>query len=142
MEWFRLPDGEAVFGEIACRPPGANMVDLMNYSDDGDLYREWARVVCHGRFQGVRHRPWSAAIAFKRAEGEGVIRHVTGLDAFRRAFAPFIAREDLLPVGAPRRDWRQTFLSDGNVVVRHPDMGEALRMARLFAREVRMYASR
>ena len=142
MEWFRLPNGEAVFGEIACRPPGANMVDLMNYSDDGDLFREWARVVCHGRYEGPRARPWSAAIVFKRAEGEGVIRHIAGMDAFRRAHAPYIAREDLLPVGARRRDWTQTFLSDGNVVVRHPDMGEALRMARTFARDVRMYAGR
>ena len=27
MEWYRKPDGEAVFGEIAARPPGANTVD-------------------------------------------------------------------------------------------------------------------
>ena len=140
MEWFHLPTGEAVFGEVACRPPGANMVDLMNYSDDGDLYREWARVVCHHDFRGVRQRPWSASIVFKRAEGQGRIRRIDGMDAFRRAFRPWIAREDLLPVGAPRRDWNATFLSDGNVVVRHPDMGESLRMARIFASGVRMVA--
>lgn len=140
MEWFRLPNGEVVFGEIACRPPGANMVDLMNYSDDGDLFREWARVVCHRDFRGPRVRPWSAAIVFKRAEGQGRIRRIDGMDAFRGAFGRHLAREDLLPVGAPRRDWHQTFLSDGNVVVRHPDMGETLRMARLFAQSVRMYA--
>jgi hypothetical protein len=79
---------------------------------------------------------------FKRAEGEGTIRHIAGMDAFRRAHAPYIARADLLPVGARRRDWTQTFLSDGNVVVRHPDMSETLRMARTFARDVRMYAGR
>src|SRR5262249_6585990 len=30
MEWFRKPDGEAVFGEIGCRPGGACLVDQMN----------------------------------------------------------------------------------------------------------------
>ena len=38
MEWYRKADGEAVFGEIGARPPGARVVDLMNYSTDGDVY--------------------------------------------------------------------------------------------------------
>ena len=71
---------------------------------------------------------------------QGRIRRIEGMDAYRAVFRPFLAREDLLPVGAPRRDWNATFLSDGNVVVRHPDMGESLRMARIFASGVRMVA--
>ncbi|MEN9786158.1 MAG: hypothetical protein RLZZ299_1422 [Pseudomonadota bacterium] len=141
MEWFRRPDGTAIFGEIACRPPGANMVDLMNYSDDGDLYREWARTVVHGRFAGVRARPWSACIVFKRAQGHGRIARIEGLEGFRARHRPWIAREDFLPVGASRRDWRQTFLSDGNIVVRHPDMETALALGRAAAREIRLVAA-
>ena len=38
MEWYRKTDGEAVFGEIAARPPGARTVDLMNYNGDIDLF--------------------------------------------------------------------------------------------------------
>ena len=140
MEWFRLPSGEAVFGEVACRPPGANMVDLMNYSDDGDLFREWARAVCHGRFEGVRARPWSAAIVFKRAQGQGLIRGHQGLGRFVERYRPHIARLDLLPVGAPRRNWKQTFLSDGNLVVRSADAGHTLRMAREAASGIRVWA--
>jgi biotin carboxylase len=140
MEWFRCPDGEAVFGEIACRSPGANMVDLMNYTSDVDLFREWARVVCHGEFRGGADRPWSAAIVFKRAEGQGRITRIDGLDTFRRRHGAAIAREDLLPIGAERRDWKQTFLSDGNLVVRHPDDGEALRIAMEAAATIHMYA--
>ena len=30
MEWYRTADGEAVFGEIAARPPGVRTVDLIN----------------------------------------------------------------------------------------------------------------
>ena len=38
MEWYRKADGEVVFGEIAARPPGGRMVDLMNYATDADLF--------------------------------------------------------------------------------------------------------
>jgi len=31
MEWYRTADGEVFFGEIAARPPGARMVDVMNF---------------------------------------------------------------------------------------------------------------
>lgn len=140
MEWFRRPDGAAVFGEIACRPPGANMVDLMNYAGDIDLYREWARAVVHGRFEAELRRPWNAAIVFKRAVGQGRIRAVEGLDAFLAKYRPYVARVDLLPLGAPRRNWQQTFLSDGNVVVRHPDAAVCLEMAKEAAASIRVYA--
>lgn len=140
MEWFRRPDGEAVFGEVACRAPGANMVDLMNYTGDIDLFREWARVVCWKAFEGPRARPWSAAIVFKRAEGQGRIARIDGLDGFLARHGRTVARLELLPVGAPRRDWKQTFLSDGNLVVRTPDFGDTLRVAMDAASSIRMHA--
>ena len=52
MEWYRKPDGEVVFGEIGARPPGARVVDLMNFDTDGDLYVGWAEAVVHGRMSG------------------------------------------------------------------------------------------
>ncbi|MEZ4235748.1 MAG: hypothetical protein R3F59_06210 [Myxococcota bacterium] len=140
MEWFRTSTGEAVFGEVACRPPGANMVDLMDYAGDVDLFREWARAVVHGRFEPPLTRPWNAAIVFKRAVGQGRIRAVEGLEAFLARYRRWVARVDLLPVGAPRRNWQQTFLADGNLVVRHPDADACLALAKEAAATIRMYA--
>lgn len=140
MEWFHTTDGRAVFGEVACRSPGANMVDLMNYAGDVDLYLEWARAVCHGRFEAEREQKYHAAIVFKRARGQGRIRGIEGLDAFLATHREHVARVDLLPIGAPRRDWRQTFLSDGNLVVRHPDREKTLAMAREAADTIHLYA--
>jgi hypothetical protein len=37
--------GEYVPIEINCRPPGGAIIDMMNYSIDGDLYRAWARML-------------------------------------------------------------------------------------------------
>ncbi len=39
--------------------------------------------------------------------------------------------------GAPRRDWRATLISDGMVIVRHPELGPLIEMADRFARELR-----
>jgi hypothetical protein len=141
MEWFRSKSGEAVFGEIACRAPGANMVDLMNYAGDVDLFREWARAVVEGRVNAPPVQKYHAAIVFFRAKGEGRIKRYEGLDAFRAKHVDHIARIDLLPIGAPRRDWRATFLSDGNIVVRHPDHDRTLAMAREASDTIRIHAS-
>lgn len=140
MEWFRNAAGDAVFGEIASRSPGACMVDLMNYTSDIDLFREWARVVCHGQFVADATRRFNTAIIFKRAQGQGRIRGSSGLDQFRAKYGRYIAREDFLKPGAERRDWKQTFLSDGHIVVRHPDHDAAREMADEAARSIAVYA--
>ena len=140
MEWFLTPSGEAIFGEIACRSPGACMVDLMNFTCEADFFREWARIVCWHAFEGPRDRAYNAGIVFKRAIGHGRIRRIDGLDAFRRRYGAHIAREDFLPIGAPRRDWQQTFLSDGHIVVRHEDRDTALDMAREATTQINVYA--
>jgi hypothetical protein len=140
MEWFRQDDGSAVFGEMACRPPGAAMMDLMNYARDTNLFDAWARAVV-GRSPDVpTERPYNAAIVFKRAKGTGRIRKITGLDTFVRKYRRHIARIHLLPLGAPRRNWKATFMGDGNIVVRHRDLGATLEMARAVATDVQLYA--
>ena len=36
---------------------------------------------------------------------------------------------DLLQPGTPRRDWEQVLISDGMIVVRHPDLQATMEMA-------------
>jgi biotin carboxylase len=140
MEWFLTPKGEAVFGEIGCRPGGAHLVDQMNYTCDIDLFREWARVSCFGRFEAPTTRKFNVGIVFKRARGEGRITRIDGLGEWMRACKPWVVEEKLLRPGTPRRNWKHTLLSDGHVVVRHPDWEEAHRMSFLAATGIRMYA--
>lgn len=140
MEWFLTPSGEAIFGEIGARPGGAHLVDQMNYTCDTDLFVEWARAVCHHDFAGETERKYNVAIIFKRARGQGQIHAITGLDAFRQRFGRFIVEEALLPVGAQRRNWKQTLVSDGYVIVRHPDWDTTKTMAFAAATDVAMYA--
>ena len=140
MEWFLKPDGEAVFGEIGARPPGGRSVDLMNYSNDFDIYTGWGEAVTGGEFSQVAQRAYHAAAIFKRAHGQGHIRHIEGLEALRRRFGDALVHVDLLPIGAPRRNWKQTLISDGYLIVRHPDLGTTLEMADLVGTDLKIYA--
>jgi biotin carboxylase len=140
MEWFLTPHGEAVFGEIAARPPGALSVDVMNYASDIDTYRGWAEAVIAGRLGQPVQRRYNAAVIFKRAQGGGRIREVRGLERLVSRFRPHVVDVDVLPVGAPRRDWKQTLLSDGHVIVRHPDLQATLEMADRVGTDVLLFA--
>ena len=52
-----------------------------------------------------------------------------------------MAAVELLPVGARRRDWRATTISDGLVIIRHRELSKALEMAERFAADLHLYAS-
>ncbi len=140
MEWFLKEDGEAVFGEIGARPPGARSVDIMNYACDLDVFRGWAEAVCHGRFSQPVARRYNAAIIFKRAQGEGRIQRIEGIPSLHYRYGRHIVGAELLPVGAHRRNWKQTLLSDGWVFVRHRDLQTTLEIADAVGSELQMYA--
>jgi biotin carboxylase len=140
MEWYRKADGEVVFGEIGARPPGARTVDVMNYATDTDLFAAWAHAVTHGQIPQPVERRYNAASIFKRASGAGRITRYEGLDQLLAEYGEHVAALELLPVGAPRRDWRATTIGDGMVIVRHPELPKALEIAHRFAAELHLFA--
>jgi biotin carboxylase len=140
MEWFFTPKGEAVFGEIGCRPGGARLVDQMNYTGDVDLFREWARAVCWKSFEASTDRKYNCGIIFKRAKGRGRITRIDGLEQYKHRFRPWVLEDELLRPGTHRRDWKQTLVSDGYLIVRHPDWEQAKRVCFAAATDITMYA--
>lgn len=140
MEWYLKEDGEAVFGEIGARPPGARTVDLMNWATDMDLFVGWAEAVCHGRLSQPVTRPYNAVSIFKRAQGQGIIRRIEGVGPLLADFGEHIAALELLPPGSPRRDWEQVLISDGMIVIRHPNLQATMDMADRVGIELQMYA--
>ena len=141
MEWYRKADGDAVFGEIGARPPGARAVDLMNYATDGDLFVAWAEAVAHESLSHPLERKFNSGVVFKRARGVGRITHIEGLDKLLAEYGEYVVLVDLLPIGAPRRDWRATLISDGMIIVRHPELQPVIEMTERIASDVHMYAS-
>jgi hypothetical protein len=129
-----------VFGEIGARPPGAHQVDQMNFACDFDVFREWANAVTHGRFGTRIERGYNVATIYKRAQGVGRIRAIEGLGELERKFGQHVVWNTLLPVGAPRRNWRQTLVSDGFIMLRHPELAATLEMADEVGSRLQLYA--
>ena len=140
MEWFLTERNEAVFGEIGARAPGARSVDIMNFASDIDLYRGWAEAMVDKRFSQPIERRYNAAVIFKRAQGEGRIQRIEGLDSLLARYGQHIVHLELLPLGAPRRNWKHTLLSDGLLVVRHPDLPSCLHIADTVGTDLQLYA--
>ena len=139
MEWYRKADGEVVFGEIGARPPGVRVVDLMNFSTDGDLYAGWAEAVVHGRMRSLTNR-YNVGSICKRARGSGRITGISGMDTLMREYGGNVILTDLVPVGAPRRDWRASTIGDGIIIVRHPELQRVIEMTERFAADLTLYA--
>jgi hypothetical protein len=140
MEWFRTPSGEAVFGEIGGRPAGARLVHAMNYSCDVDLFRGWAEAACYGRLTQDTTKKYNAAMIFKRAQGDGIVRAHRGLQELMRDYGRYVATIELTPIGEPRRDWRKVVVGDGWIVVRHPDLQFTLEMSERFVNDLTVVA--
>ena len=141
MEWFRTDAGEAVFGEIGGRPPGARLVHAMNYSADVDLFQGWAEATCFGRFSQDGTKAYNAAMVFKRAQGDGIVREHRGLDDLLQRYGAHVASIELTPLGEPRRDWRKVVVGDGWIVVRHPELGTCLEISEAFVNDLTVVAS-
>ena len=112
----------------------------MNFSCDIDLFSGWAEAVCYGRFSQPIERRYNSAMVIKRAQGQGRITHVEGLERLMAAIGEHVVNVDLVGIGQPRRDWKQTVLSDGIVVVRHPDLATTYELADRIGTELHLYA--
>ena len=66
---------------------------------------------------------------------------IDGLDSLYQRFGPAVVNVDLLPVGASRRDWVLTLISDGYVTVRHPDKQQLFDIADAVGTDLRLYAA-
>jgi hypothetical protein len=75
FEIFRTTDGRLIPLEVNMRPPGGWTVDMWNYSNDFDFYREWANVVVNGAFGAEVARPYNVLYASRRDGRPYVMTH-------------------------------------------------------------------
>jgi len=141
MEWYRKADGEVVFGEIGARPPGAHQVDQMKYACDFDIFGAWGQAVTGHRIDAEIQRSYNVATIYKRARGVGRIQSIEGADKLQQRFGKHIVWNTLLAPGMQRRDWRKTLVSDGFIMLRHPDLATTLEMADAVGSELHLIAS-
>jgi hypothetical protein len=104
MEWFRRPDGSIAINEIAARPPGANIMSLMSWSTDRDLWSAWAELVVHGTCTPPT-RQWATGVAFLRGQGRqgGRVARVRGLSEAQAKMGALVVEAELPRIGAVQR---------------------------------------
>ena len=120
FEIFRTPAGRLIPLEVNMRPPGGLTVDMFNYANDIDFYREWANVVVRGHFEARVERPY-ACLYVSRRDGR---RYQLGHDAVLHEFAPLMvhqARLDSVFAAA---------IGDHGYLLRSPDLEPLFEAAR------------
>ncbi|MDX2176188.1 MAG: hypothetical protein SF028_06930 [Candidatus Sumerlaeia bacterium] len=140
MEWFLTGAGEAVFGEIAARNGGGGIVDLVNYANDFDAFRAWAEATVTGRISKQPTRAYNVTMVCKRAEGQGAIRDIVGLDRVRGKLGPNLVYQHVPAIGAARADWKANYEADAHLIARHPDEAVCLELMRTIINDLRIYA--
>ncbi len=115
MEWFRRDDGRVAIGEIAQRPPGANITRMIGLAHDVDAYRAWARAVVDGEVDAPWVRKHAVGCAFLRGMGHGRVAGVTGVKEANEAVGRWVVESKLPAIGAPKND---SYEGDGYVIAR------------------------
>ncbi|MEM1022179.1 MAG: ATP-grasp domain-containing protein [Myxococcota bacterium] len=118
MEWFRREDGRVVIGEIALRPPGANISLMTGLAHDMSMYRAWARAEVDGAFDGPYPRNYAVGSAFLRGMGRGRVISVRGVKEVHERIGDHVVEAKLPGLGAPKSD---SYEGDGYIVLRHTD---------------------
>ncbi|MBX3227911.1 MAG: ATP-grasp domain-containing protein [Labilithrix sp.] len=116
MEWFQKADGSLAIGEIAQRPPGANITRMTGLAHDVDCYRAWARAVVDGELDAPWHRKYAVGCAFVRGMGRGRVIGVSGIGETREAVGKHVVDYRIPTLGAPKSD---SYEGDGYFIVRH-----------------------
>ena len=120
FELFRSADGRLIPLEVNMRPPGGWTVDMWNYANDIDMYREWANVVVHGRFDAPVTRPYNVLYASRRDNRPYVMSH----DEVMREFADLIVQQ------ARMERVIAVAMGDHGYVLRHPELEPLIDAAR------------
>lgn len=116
MEWFERSDGTLAIGEIAQRPPGANITRMTGLVHDIDAYRAWARAVVDDELDAPWRRKYAVGCAFLRGMGQGRVVDVTGIHETHEAVGRWIMEAKLPELGRTKADGYE---GDGYVIVRH-----------------------
>lgn len=121
IEFFRTGEEQYTGLEINVRPPGGLTVDMWNYSEDIDIYYEYANIVMNNCFHAPVTRPYYCAYVSRRWGRTYRYSHEQILDMFAGYVA---AHEPISGVFAPA-------LGDYGYLLRSPDLNDLAEMADL-----------
>ncbi len=136
MEWFQRTDGSLAIGEIAQRPPGANITRMTGLVHDIDCYRAWARAVVDNELDAPWERKYAVGCAFLRGMGHGRVVNVTGIHETHEAVGKWIQEAKLPQLGVQKAD---SYEGDGYIIVRHESTEMVRRMIKVIIETMRVH---
>ena len=94
FEFFRVKKtGELLPLEINCRPPGGLTIDMWNYANDFDVFREYANIVTENKFYTDIQHPWNVVYISRKANQN----YVNSIDDVCQKFAGNIISVQTVP---------------------------------------------
>ncbi len=136
MEWFQRSDGSLAIGEIAARPPGAQLLHMTGVVHDIDVYRAWARAVVDGELDAPWERRWAAGCAYVRGMGRGRVVAVTGVHETHEAVGKYLVEARLPSIGAQKND---SYEGDGYVIVGHESTAKVQELIATILRTLKIH---
>ena len=117
LEWFLRPNGRIAISEVGARPPGAQFATLISYAHDFDLYREWAKLMVHDRFEPPPRR-FAVGAAYLRGQGVGDrVKALHGIAEAQREIGNLVVEAKLPQAGQSPSG---TYEGEGYIILRHP----------------------
>lgn len=117
LEWFRRPDGSLAISEVAARPPGAEIVTMINRCHDIDSANIWCQVMIRDHMPKIPPRKYASGAAFLRGMGGGRVRAVHGLEVLEHLGEMVVD----MRIPQPGDPAAITYEGEGFILVRHPE---------------------
>lgn len=114
IEFFKTGEGQYTGLEVNVRPPGGLSVDMWNYSNDIDIFYEYANVVLNNHFDSPVTRPFYCCYVSRRWGRSYRYSHEEVLETFP---GYVVSHEPISGIFAPA-------LGDYGYLVRSPDLND------------------
>lgn len=115
MEWFLKENGEPIVSEVGARPPGVNIMHLMSFAHNTNIWDHWAKLVTHHVWD-VPKRQYAAGCIFLRAQTQrNYVQNIVGWEDIKATLG-----SDLLLYKLPRIGQSKSshYEGDGWIIVR------------------------
>jgi hypothetical protein len=119
FEFFRLEDGSLMALEVNMRPPGGLTIDMFNYANDMDMFREWVNVLTYGRVSQQAQRPYFCAYVGRKDH----IHYKRSHEQVLAEFGPLITHHERIS------DIFAGAIGNYGYILRHPDLTILLQAA-------------
>ena len=98
FEYFKLADGRIVALEVNVRPPGGLTLDMFNYANDINIYRAYADLIVHDKFEADISRKYNCFYLGRK----NFINYKHSLEDIINNYGDYIVRhESISPILAP-----------------------------------------